>query len=84
MNWNELNGLMRQAQVAQQGDPRFHDVGNRPERLDRLGPDRAVIARIGLIEHREAVGMASQSKVPASTITPPIEVPWPPIYLVVE
>ena len=29
-------------------------------------------------------GLASQSKLPPSMMTPPIEVPWPPIYLVVE
>ena len=27
---------------------------------------------------------AAQSKFPASTMAPPIEVPWPPMYLVVE
>ena len=29
-------------------------------------------------------GEAAQSKLPPSTTTPPIEVPWPPIHLVAE
>ena len=29
-------------------------------------------------------GFASQSKLPPSTMIPPIEVPWPPRYLVAE
>ena len=75
----------RRAQVAQQRHARLDDVGDRPERLDRLGPDRAVIAGIGRVQRRLAARVcASQSKLPPSTTMPPIEVPCPPRYLVVR
>ena len=57
---DEHEGVERRhggADVAQQRDTRLNDVGDRAERLDRLRPDRAVIARIGRVEHRKAVGM---------------------------
>ena len=47
----------RGADVAQQRHARLEDVGDRPERLDRLRPHRAVIARVRRVEHREAVGV---------------------------
>ena len=84
---DELEGVEwahRGAEIAQQHDAGSDDVGDRAERLDRLGPDRAVIAGVGLVQRREALRVRSQSKLPPSTMMPPIEVPWPPIYLVVE
>jgi hypothetical protein len=57
---DELEGVERAdrvAQVALQGDPRLEDVGDRPERLGGLGPDRAVVARVGPIQQREALGV---------------------------
>ncbi len=47
----------RRADVAQQRDARLDDVGDRAQRLHRLGPHRAVIAGVGLVQHREAVGV---------------------------
>ena len=40
----------RRAEVAQQGGPGLDDVGDGPERLDRLGPHGAVIARVRFVE----------------------------------
>ena len=44
----------RRAEVAQQGDAHLQDVGDRAERLDRLGPDRAVIGGVGRVQRRLA------------------------------
>src|SRR3546814_17941714 len=58
---DELEGVERRqggAKVAQQGDPGFDDVGDRPQGLYRLGPYRAVIAGVGLVEAGEALGVA--------------------------
>src|SRR3546814_1245138 len=52
-----VEGAERVAEVALQRDARLEDVGDRPERLHRLGPHRAVVARIGLVQHREALGV---------------------------
>ena len=47
----------RGAEVAQQGDPHLDDVGDGAHRLHRLGPHRAVIGRVGLVQQREALGV---------------------------
>ena len=47
----------RRAEVAQQRHARLDDVGDRPERLDRLDPDRAVIAGVRRVQRRLALGM---------------------------
>ena len=47
----------RRAEIAQQGDARLDDVGDRTERLHRLGPYRAMIARVRRIERRLAQRM---------------------------
>ncbi len=44
------------AEIAQQRHARLDDVGDRPERLDRLAPDRAVIAGVGRVQQRLALG----------------------------
>ena len=57
---DEQEGVERahgRAEIAQERDPRLDDVGDGSERLHRLGPDRAVIAGVGRVQHREAVGM---------------------------
>ena len=71
----------RRAGVAQQHGARASDVRRRPE---GVGPDDAVVGRVGLREAGEAVGLCVQSKLPLSTIAPPSEVPWPPMYFVSE
>src|ERR1019366_2630614 len=84
---NEHEGIEwahRRTNIAQQGDAGFDDIGNWPQRLHCLGPYRSVIAGIGGIQHRERSLCLTQSKLPPSIRMPPIEVPWPPIYLVVE
>src|SRR3546814_17784507 len=52
-----VEGAERVAEVALQRDARLEDVGDRPERLHRLGPHRAVVARLGLVQPREALGV---------------------------
>ena len=50
---NELEGVEGAdggAHIAQHGDPSLDDIGDRPQRLDRFGPDRAVVARVGLVQ----------------------------------
>ena len=84
MNWKALTGSCTCADVAQQHDPGADDVGDGAHRLRRLGPHRAVIAGIGLVQGGEALLVRAQSKLPPSTMMPPIEVPCPPMYLVVE
>ena len=51
-----VEGRERRAEIAQQGRARLDDIGDGPERLDRLHPDRAVIARVRRIERRLALG----------------------------
>ena len=53
------------AEVAQQRHARLDDVGDRPERLDRFAPHRAVIARIGRVERRLALLVLLPGKVAA-------------------
>ena len=74
-----VEGAHRRAEIAQQGHARLDDIGDGSERLDGLGPDRAVIAGIGRIERGKRSACFSQSKLPPSTMAPPIEVPWPPM-----
>ena len=57
MSRKALNGLHRRAEVAQQRHAHLDDVGDRAQRLDGLRPYRAVIARVGLVQHREALGV---------------------------
>ena len=47
----------RRADVAQQRHARLDDVGDGSHRLHRLGPHRAVIGGVGLVQQREAVGV---------------------------
>ena len=47
----------RRAEVAQHDHPHPQDVGDRTERLGGLDPDGAVIARIGIVQRREALGV---------------------------
>lgn len=54
MNMKALNGDIAAPRSRNSVTPRLQDVGDRPERLDRLRPYRTVIARVGLVEHREA------------------------------
>ena len=69
-NRNALNGRQRRAEIAQQRDARLEDIGDRPERLDRLRPDRAVVAGIGRVQRGLALGeCASQSKLPPSMMS---------------
>ena len=65
MNWNALNGADGVSEVALQCDACLEDVGDRAERFRRLGPDRAVVARVGLVQHREAVGVLRPVEAPA-------------------
>ena len=44
----------RSPHVAQQRDPRLDNIGDRAHWFDGFGPDRAVIARVGLVQHWEA------------------------------
>ena len=85
MNRKALNGLIARAEVAQQRHPRLDDVGDRAQRLDRLRstPRRDSSGR-AVFSSGKRSACSSQSKLPPSTRMPPIEVPWPPIYLVVE
>ena len=56
----ELEGVERRnrrANVAQQLDARAQRIGDRSERLRRLGPDRAVVGFIRLREQGEALGV---------------------------
>ena len=48
-----------------------------------VGVDQAMIGRVRRGEIAES-WPAVQSKLPPSTITPPMDVPWPPMNLVVE
>ena len=57
---DEHEGVERRhggADVAQKRDARLDDVGDGAQRLDRLRPDRAVVARVRRVEHGKAVGM---------------------------
>ena len=47
----------RRANVAQELDARAQRIGDRSERLRRLGPDRAVVGLVRLREQREALGV---------------------------
>ena len=56
----EQEGIHRRhgrAQIAQQAGAHADDVGNRAKRFYRLGPDRAVIGRIRLVQCGEAIPM---------------------------
>ena len=57
MNMKALNGDIAAPRSRSSVDPRLQDVGDRPERLDRLRPYRAVIARVRRVQHREALRM---------------------------
>src|SRR3546814_8797915 len=52
-----VEGAERHAEVALQGAAGLHDVGDGAHLLHRLGPHRAVVARVRLVQHREAPGM---------------------------
>ena len=71
---------MAGADVAQQLHPRLDDVGQRPERLHVAD---AVIGGSGSVRPGN-LPLAVQSNLPPSTMTPPMEVPWPPMNLVAE
>src|SRR5580658_7704165 len=47
----------RSTDITQQRDPSLDYVGNGAERLDRLRPNCAVIARVRLIEHGKSIGV---------------------------
>ena len=86
--WMDEEGVERRhrrAEVAQQAGAHADDVGDRAERLDRLRsrPRRGSWGR-ACSASGSARRALSQSKLPPSTTTPPIEVPCPPIHLVVE
>ena len=79
----------RRAEVAQQLHARLEDVrqvgAERRADAEVAGVDEAVVARVGLVEAREAApGRRRSRTLPPSTITPPIEVPCPPRYFVAE
>ena len=79
-----VEGRECRAQVAQELDPKLDDEGGRAE---RLGVDQAVVRRVGRGELGKAGPRATalaQSNLPASTTTPPMAVPCPPIHLVAE
>jgi hypothetical protein len=67
------------AHVAQRHDAGAADVGRGAQ---RLGVDHAVVGDVRLVEHREALGVLGPGELPESTSTPPMVVPWPPMYLV--
>ena len=60
-----VEGAHARADVAQQHDAGADDVGDRPQRLHRLGPHRAVIAGIGLVQRGEALGVRRPVEVAA-------------------
>ena len=73
------------AEVAQQRRAGLEDVGDRPERLHRFAPHRAVVARIRRVERRLALLVLVPIEIAAvDDAAPPIELPWPPRYLVDE
>ena len=46
----------RRAQITQQRYPRLQNIGNRPQRLCRLGPDRAMIGLVRRVQRWLAFG----------------------------
>src|SRR3974390_968090 len=65
---DELEGVERthsRAEVAEQDYPRAYDVGDRAERLPGLGPNRAVIARVGAVQRGEALFVSGPVEVAA-------------------
>ena len=55
----------RRTDVAQQRHARLYDVGDRPERFDGLRPHGTVVARVGRVQHRKAVGVLFPVKIAA-------------------
>ena len=79
-NRNALNGD-RQGPVSRR--PTALQRMAKPEVAERLREPDAVIGTVGAVSAGN-LSLWNQSKVPPSTITPPIELPWPPMYLVIE
>src|SRR5579862_1302540 len=55
---DELEGVERadrRSHVAQQGHTGLQDIGDRPQRLHSLGPDRTAVTGIGLVQQRKRV-----------------------------
>ena len=76
-----VEGRHRGSQIAQA----HHAAGDgEGEIAEGLGQPHAVVAGVGIDQRRVLLLGASQSKVPQSTMTPPIELPWPPMNLVSE
>ena len=74
-------GLMRRAEVAQALAPRAQQEGADGA---LLAEDHVVEAVVGLRSARRNLPERSQSKLPESTTTPPMTVPWPDRNLVAE
>ena len=53
------------AQIAQQAGAHANDIRNRAKCLHGLGPDRAVIRRIGLVQRGEAISIGFPIEIPA-------------------
>src|SRR5271165_6514807 len=63
-SWNALNGESA-APMSRRSLTRAQQIGDRPEGLCGLDPDRAVIGVVGLREQREAVRMLIPREVAA-------------------
>ncbi len=78
----------RRAEVAEQLDPGLEDEGEvgaeRAADAEVPGVDEAVVARVRGVVVGEPLGVGAKSNVPPSTMTPAIDVPWPPRYFVAE
>ena len=76
-----VEGRDRRPEIAQAEHAAGDGESKVPERLVQL---HAVIFGPRLGEQRIAAASADQLNVPPSTMTPPIELPWPPMNLVSE
>src|SRR5579883_1694840 len=52
-----IEGRDCRADVAQEGDTRFQNIGNGPQRLYGLGPYCAVVTRVWFVEHWKSVSV---------------------------
>ena len=79
-NLERVEWRQGRAQIAQAKSTAGDSEGHRAEGFIEI---EAVIFSAWCIDHRELVRLGP-IEVPASTITPPMELPWPPMNLVME